>query len=58
MVEEGFFDGGARGPFSKNIQKEKKSKKVEPEKVSRARNFQILHVKSYMGDTKCMIRML
>ena len=50
--------GGARGPFSKNIQKEKKSKKVEPEKVSRARNFQILHVKSYMGDTKCMIRML
>ena len=44
MVEEGFFDGGSRGPFSKNIQKEKKSKKVEPEKVSRARNFQILHV--------------
>ena len=58
MVEEGGLDGGSRGPFSKNIQKEKKSKKVEPEKVIRARNFQILHVKSYMGDTKCMIRML
>jgi hypothetical protein len=49
--------GGYRGPFSKNIQKEKKIKKVEPE-IIRARNFQILHVKSYMGDTKCMISML
>jgi hypothetical protein len=50
--------GGPRGPFSKNIQREKKLKKVEPEKVIRARNLQILHVKSYVGDTKCMIRML
>jgi hypothetical protein len=50
--------GGTGGPFSKNIQKEKKIKKVKPEKVIRARKFQTLHVKSYMDDTKCMIRMV
>ena len=50
--------GALEDLFLRIFRKKKKLKKVEPEKVIRARNFQILHVKSYMGDTKCMIRML